>query len=285
MSRSTQGKLPIFQLGLSLVELMVSLIITSILILGVTQIYIDNKRNYLFRENQSSNLENSRYVALVLDNYLSKAGYRRAPDHEMEDAFPAASNADCKDFTKGSAVTGLKNGEIGVCIRYQPQFNGETDCQGDTIASFDDAPFKSVPSDKLVVLAFRFNPGSELDSGSLDCKSLNNPAPQFTELVRGIADFRMEYGIGSNNLGEKKLRDTNRFIAAADWQETSGVIRALRYSLLLASEPNQRDGDSQLFNDWLLAADSNTRTRLVAGDQRRIYQVANATLILRNLMP
>lgn len=273
------------QQGLSLVELLVALVIASILILGVTQIYIDNKRNYLFRENQSSNLENSRYVALLLDNYLGKAGYRRAPDHEMEDAFPAASYTDCKDFTKGSAITGLKDGDLGFCIRYQPQFNGELDCQGDTVASFDDAPFKSVASDKLVVLAFRYVAGDELHGGSLECKSLNNSAPQFIELVRGIADFRMEFGIGNNDLGEKKLKDADRFLAAASWQPTSGVIRAVRYSLLLASEENQRDGDSQLFNDWLAAADNTAKTRLLAGDQRRIYQVANATLIMRNLMP
>lgn len=35
------------QTGLSMVELMITLLISSFLILGITQIYIDNKRNYI----------------------------------------------------------------------------------------------------------------------------------------------------------------------------------------------------------------------------------------------
>lgn len=45
------------QAGLSLVELMVALAISSVLILGITQIYIDNKRSYSFQQNQAENQE------------------------------------------------------------------------------------------------------------------------------------------------------------------------------------------------------------------------------------
>ncbi|MEN1592952.1 prepilin-type N-terminal cleavage/methylation domain-containing protein, partial [Pseudomonas aeruginosa] len=38
------------QKGLSMVELLVALAISSFLILGISQIYIDNKRNYLFQQ-------------------------------------------------------------------------------------------------------------------------------------------------------------------------------------------------------------------------------------------
>ncbi|OVZ72666.1 hypothetical protein CDO43_01055, partial [Pseudomonas aeruginosa] len=37
------------QSGLSMIELLVALAISSFLILGITQIYLDNKRNYLFQ--------------------------------------------------------------------------------------------------------------------------------------------------------------------------------------------------------------------------------------------
>ena len=36
------------QRGLSMIELLVALAISSFLILGITQVYIDNKRNYMF---------------------------------------------------------------------------------------------------------------------------------------------------------------------------------------------------------------------------------------------
>ncbi|BCR23333.1 hypothetical protein KAM426_08600 [Aquipseudomonas alcaligenes] len=60
------------QFGLSLIELMVALVISSFLILGITQIYVDNKRNYLFQQGQSENQENGRYALLLLEKELAK---------------------------------------------------------------------------------------------------------------------------------------------------------------------------------------------------------------------
>ncbi|MFT0635444.1 PilW family protein, partial [Pseudomonas sihuiensis] len=67
------------QNGLSMIELLISLAISSFLILGITQVYIDNKRNQVFQLNQMGNLEGSRFAALMIDQYLGKAGYRRNP--------------------------------------------------------------------------------------------------------------------------------------------------------------------------------------------------------------
>lgn len=76
------------QLGLSMVELLIALAISSFLILGITQVYIDNKRNYVFQQNQAGNAENSRFAALIINDYLGKAGYRRTPSALLEIVFP-----------------------------------------------------------------------------------------------------------------------------------------------------------------------------------------------------
>ena len=57
------------QKGLSMVELLVALAISSFLILGISQIYIDNKRNYLFQQGQAGNQENSRFVLMLLQQH------------------------------------------------------------------------------------------------------------------------------------------------------------------------------------------------------------------------
>ena len=75
------------QLGLSMVELLIALAISSFLILGITQIYIDNKRNYLFQQTQAGNVENQRFLDLLMDNLLNKAAYRRGPKQKTEDIF------------------------------------------------------------------------------------------------------------------------------------------------------------------------------------------------------
>ena len=57
---------PLRQRGLSLIELMVALLLSSFLIIGVTQIFITNKQNYTFQQNQIGNQENSRFSITVL---------------------------------------------------------------------------------------------------------------------------------------------------------------------------------------------------------------------------
>lgn len=275
------------QSGLSMIELLVALAISSFLLLGISQIYLDNKRTHLFQQSQTVNQENSRFASLLFGEYLNKAGYRRAPDQLIEDAFPRVdANADCQAFSKGSAVTATPDGK-GMCLRYQPLTSGELDCQGSGTTAFDDTKaFKPAPASSLVTLVLQYSANDELDKGAILCKSLGAASPAYVELLSGVADFRLEFGVGSQDLLEKKLADGNgRFVAASNWTVNSGPIRAARYSMLLASRENQRNGDSKIYSDWYDSADTATKTRLTKGDNHRVYQVAHGTQTIRNLMP
>lgn len=281
---NTSSKL---QSGLSLIELMVALAISSFLILGITQIYIDNKRSYVFQQSQAVNLEGTRFAALLLNDYLGKAGYRRAPGQMQEYAFPRReADDDCLAFNAGSIAAATKNdnGEIGICIRYQPVVSGEPDCQGDASAALaHDEAFAEAPGDNLIVLAIKYVPGDTLQQGALTCKSLNATTPQAVELLTGIADFRLDFGIGSNNVLEKEI---TKFIPHDDWTATTGAIRGVRYSILFASGENQRDSDdSKILDDWLANASDAEKERLEDDDNKRIYQTVSSTQLLRNQMP
>ncbi|WP_339647949.1 prepilin-type N-terminal cleavage/methylation domain-containing protein [Halopseudomonas pelagia] len=274
------------QQGLSMIELLIALAISSFLILGVTQIFIDNKRNYLFQRSQTSIHENARYAEMLLNDYLAKAGYRRAPDELPEYAFPAlGASTDCLAFTKGSPVTATAD-QQGICIRYQPLVSGESDCIGNATGVFnDDIPFTSPPQSALVILAIKYDQGDALDSGTITCKNISSSVGE-EALLGNVADFRLEFGVGTNDLLSKALITTgDRFVSASDWTTNSGPIRAVRYSLLLASAPNQREGGSQVYTDWLASAGDTSKIRLEAGDQNRLYQVAGSTRTIRNLMP
>lgn len=268
------------QRGLSMVELLVALAISSFLLLGITQIYLDNQRNSQFRQGLASNQEGSRFAALLLDEYLNKAGYRRTPDQMIEEAFPkTAANSDCKEFALGSAVTSTASG-IGICLRYQPLASGEIDCQGDTVTFDDSKPFKPAP---LITLALRYTPASDLKKGVLECKSLNASTPAYQELLSGIADLRLEFGVGKGDMLEKALGG-ERFVKASEWTSAKGPIRAVRYSLLLVGAQGTRDGESAVYDNWQ-PSDSAAKSRLKAGDKQYIYQVASGTQTMRNLMP
>ena len=121
------------QAGLSMVELLIALAISSFLILGVTQIYIDNKTSYLFQQGQAQNQENGRFSLMVLEQHLAKAGFRRRPDDSLEQAFTAGTfntttGAGTCTFRAGQAVT--KVDDSTICLRFEPRDATEVDCAG-----------------------------------------------------------------------------------------------------------------------------------------------------------
>jgi type IV pilus assembly protein PilW len=141
-------------------------------------------------------------------------------------------------------------------------------------------------------LAIRYQPageGQELDAGALRCKSVNSTAEADVELLRGVADFRLDFGVGNKGMLERVLKDdsdANRFKTAGSWDADDGPIRAVRYSILMAGGERLRDSaDSAVLESWLSTAGDADKARLQGGDNRRIYQIAHNTRNLRNLMP
>lgn len=279
------------QHGLSMIELLVALAISSFLILGITQVYIDNKRNYVFQQSQVGNLETSRFAVLILDELISKAGYRRVPDQSMADAFPT-SNAlasHCESFPAEAAMTKIKSdsgsNQTGFCMRYQPAINDELICDGRT-AKLDKKVFNYPSQEETVYVAVKYTPhATDLNQGILSCvsQSYGKKDNGLQELVEGIADLKIEFGSGLAQ--DKKLLASEPFKHAEDWSDVDGVVRAIRYSVLAASRNNQRDSDSNIYEQWLDTASAAAKERLEGLDTRNIYQVAVGAQAIRNMMP
>lgn len=274
------------QRGLSIVELMVALAISSFLILGITQVYIDNKRNYIFQQSQAGNLSNSRFVSLLLDELLSKAGYRRVPDQDMSDAFPASTalSNHCAAFPAEAAITKLKStAEVGFCMRYQPAMAGEMICDGSTTTLASETPFRYPEQSENIHVAIKFvSHASDLNKGVISCVSDKGTAA--VELLSGIADMQVEFGSGLAD--EKRLKSSSPYKKAAAWSDSDGIVRAVRYSVLSASRSGQRDSESLVFTRWLAnTATKDAADRLNAQDDRQIYQAAAGAQAIRNMMP
>lgn len=261
------------QAGLSLIELLIALAISSFLILGITQIYIDNKRSYNFQQSQAGNQENHRFLVMMLDYYLNRAGYRRDPRTFPELDFKAVdANSDCEAFKEEAALTPARGG-TGLCIRYFPLTSGELDCVGNATPAFNDSQAYNPGSPVTMVL--RYVPSADLN-GSLQCK-VNG---QTAELLTGIADFRMTLGMAS--AGGENIRER---LEISDWAADKGQVIQVAYSALLASERALRSSDSLALSDWKAAADTAQTSRIEAGDKGQLFQVASSTVSLRNLMP
>lgn len=275
------------QAGLSMVELLIALLISSFLILGVSQVYIDHKRHYMFQQSQMDNLENSRFALLMLDELLAKAGYRRSPEQRMAEAFPerALLTQHCALFPAESVVVPIKpdasnSGQSGFCLRYQPAQQGELICDGKAAVLAQPAPFVPPQHHETVSIAIKFIADkTDADKGKLVCIT---PMGEM-QLLEGIADMNVEFGSGS--MSEKRLNSSSPFKAAEGWQAEDGPVRAVRYSILAASRAHQRDGESKVYTQWLAAASPASQARLAEQDKDRIYQLGVGTQALKNMLP
>ena len=263
------------QLGLSMIELLVALALSSILILGITQIYIDNKRSYIFQQSQVVNLNSARFADLLLSDLLGKASYQRTT---LREKFPTENllSDECANFGD-LAVTQLESGdEVGFCLRYHPAVDGELTCAGNRLTMSAD-PFEKPVNSELAYIALKFEPNDDdLENGVISCiDTVSGRA----ELITGVADFRIDFGVYRS-----PSEDIQEWMSASDWAPSDGPVHALRYSILLASARNQRDGDSAVFQRWIEdPRNAERKEPLVAGDSRRIYQIATGSQALRNL--
>lgn len=273
------------QSGLSLVELMIALLIGSFLILGATQLYINSKRGQMFGSSNAENIENARFSTMVLEEQLSKAGFRRAPDQAIATAFPAARGSDrpnrCREFPAGAALVPLQAGNNGFCFRYQPATEDEVSCSGEEVG-VDRAPFTPSAPNELVYVVIEFAEGTEQQDGRLNCTTRQGNATSATEpIIEGVADFRVFMAEGE----ERERRLARQAYKAASEIDLNAIARAVSYEMLLASGPNRREGDSRALTNYLAGVSAARQSQLRAKDQRHIYQTATGGQALRNLMP
>jgi type IV pilus assembly protein PilW len=84
------------QSGLSLVELLISMVMALLLSSGMVAAYLESKRNYMFDEQQARLQENGRYALTLLKRELAMAGFFGAT-LSTDAIVSAAVTTDCSD--------------------------------------------------------------------------------------------------------------------------------------------------------------------------------------------
>lgn len=237
-----------WQKGLSLVELMVALLLSCFLVLGVTQVFLDNKRNYLFQQGQVSNQENARFAALAIQRLAARAGYRVWPHRQLpEEAFPAqGASAECPAFAAGQSIAlAVDSAGADLCVRYQRGVEQhESDCSGNSL------DYSNTP---LTVVA-RLN--LDAAKGQLSCAA----GGKASVLVDGLLDFSLQ-----------------------PLATSSQEVQMVSVHLLFASPTGQAGGTrSDVLGNW-----ERLTGRKPALDpaEQRLLQIGTASVALRSLMP
>ena len=242
------------QRGLSIIELMVALTLSSFLILAVTQLYLNNKRHALFQEGQVSNEENGRTALLLLDQQLARAGFRANPINQttLASAFNELPAGDgCPRMGVGQTVV-LTDDKTGLCLRYWGEVNGrDTDCLGNPIAA---AAFNG--TEVRTRISYVADPNGALGRGTLQCSAQGKPAQV---IVAGLADFVWF-----------KL------------PTPSQASQAVRYAALFSSRAVPTEG---MANAMAANWKPLTGRELPAGASTQVLQIVQGSVTLRNLMP
>lgn len=244
------------QKGLSIIELMVALLLSSLLILGVTQIYLDNKRSHIFQQGQADNSDAARYSLSFLENELNKAGFRRRPDISLEEVFKADTS---NGFPLRSVAAKIDN---GIMIRYQAAHPEQTSCDGAAIASIPDTPYVGINAPILTARIVFVD-------GKLQC--------QGETIVEGIADYKLLYAVGERT---DATRSIERY---TDNPQPNEEIRGIKYDILFESpNPNASDTtDNGIYRSWRNLHYNDS----AAPPKKNIYQIASNTIVFRNATP
>jgi type IV pilus assembly protein PilW len=249
------------QIGFSLIELMVAMVIGCFLILGVTQIFISNQKTYLFQQGQVGNQENGRFAVALLGQELSKAGYRSNPIR----VFPAQTTQGCA-FPERASVLAVSS--TSVCIRYQATNRTDVNCQGSPLAAGDQASI-SVPyaliTNPVIVELIAFDAATS----SITCTTGGSTVP----LVSGVRDVRFEFGAGP-----VASKTVTAFSTAP-----AGTINAVRYTVLMQSPGSAGLRDTTAASPAL--AEWNSRYSTTYSDTTNIFQIVQSTTMIRNQMP
>lgn len=247
------------QRGLSLIELMVAMLIGLFLILGVTQIFINNQKSYLFQQGQVGNQENGRFALAILNQELSKAGYRSNPIK----AFPAGTGQGCT-FSEGTSVIAASS--TSVCIRYQAANKADANCLGGSLASADQdsivTPYRQ--TNPIVVEKIWF----DANSSSITCSTGSTSQ----QLVTGVAALTFDYGSGPAD-----SKSVTNFSTSP-----TGTVGSVRYTILMKSPGTasirDTDSTSAALAEW------KRRFGTAPDDSNQIYQLVQGTTMIRNQM-
>ncbi len=163
------------QQGLSIVELMIALVLSLVVMLVTTGIYVSNKQTYQFLDQYSLLQENGRFAIFFLREHILQSGF---PRQAGVDPFPVVPGNN----------TG-PNGSDSITV----QFQSAVDCLNDVPAGA--LPLK-ITQNTFQILDTDGDGVSELVcNGNGLVAGVNQPAQP---LVDGIRNLQVEYGVDSD---------------------------------------------------------------------------------------
>lgn len=222
------------QVGFSVVEIMISLVLGLLVVAGVSQIYLGSKQSYRLNEAQSRLQEDGRFALEYLARNIRVAGFKSVPLPDQPEQFPAnaPADADTPKFAQAQIVTGLY-GSAGtaatskVSVRFQGRSNdpqGLPVGSGGTVEnSIQDCLAGNLGAGVLAINTLAL----DATDHELECTAFNGTSGSTTTqpVISRVENFFVLFGIDAD--GDPRIsRSANRYVTASavtDWASVVSV--------------------------------------------------------------
>lgn len=257
------------QKGLTLIELMIALVLSTLIILSMVYIFLSGRSSFLTQEQIARQQENGRFAWQLLTQELQKAGYYPEVWEAPELGFALVAQGS-PDAVLGTADNGDDADQLEV------HYESDRDCFG--VENLDTEPVLT-PSGVIVNVPQYYRKVISFSVDALDQLNFRcNYGPIDGALVEqidlpiaeGVENLQVQYGV-----------DTNGDLSANQWLDFGAVgnvfdIVSVRMALLVAT-PNEFaiEADAQTF-------DLYSHTTAAVGDQRS-RKVFAGQVNMRNL--
>jgi type IV pilus assembly protein PilW len=231
------------QAGVTLLELLISMSLGLLLLVGIGTIYVGSNQTYRVQEQNARIQESGRYALDVIGRSLRHAGYTTC----ISTSFPVQT---C--FT-GTPITGTAN---TVTVQYDGVV-GERDCEGNNVAA------AMVVQDAI-----------QLNGTDLQCDGNVDAAVDPQPLVSNVEALQFLYGIDTT--GDQSA---DQYVAApGNWNQVVSV----RTCVLIRSEDQGISVGSQSYLNCNGALNGTASFTTAAAGDSRLRRTFVATFSLRN---
>jgi type IV pilus assembly protein PilW len=280
------------QKGISLIELMIAMVVSLVLVAGVSTVYMSSKRNYQARDQLSLMDESARVALNALSKHLEHAGYATPIKLPLGDYIYAVGDAAPPKAACGGGESGVhKDLNLTTFASRATQDNYKpdgTNISGDAVSVrflgdtslFTDCANGQLPVDCQVgkapsmEAALIYNTFFVNDSGgqpSLMCSGSRNTSA--VQIVPGIENIQFLYGVDANTDGAvDQYMNATAVAAAGDWQRVISIQTGI---LVRSLEPVLPTAESQSYDVLGVSLTRNDRY------QRAVY---TAVIHLRNVV-
>lgn len=267
------------QRGVSIVELMMSMLLGSMVIIGVVTVFSANRQSFRMQDSMAYTQETGTFALDFINHDLMQAG------------FGGDQNADNVAFDWANSSDGGTSGNDVLAVVYDPSVSNRTYCNGDNAGAATRISSRYwVNANKELVCQ-----GAALSAGG--AYTLTG-APQV--LVDNVESFQVMYGIDNahsgcpSGLGAPSMYVVASLVQAAiarakaactspgqmDQARASAVVRTVRVGLLLRTQ--NQVGATVAANRTYTVLDQVIGAPNITPDDGRVRRLFTKTIMLRN---